>query len=248
MCSYPPEDIIIENYGVYLQNYSAHLMQTNWQRSFPFTTCLFDGLDYRETVRNLHTGKIFVRQDALKSGKTGSVIIIFSEVDKTSDSHSHFKTVPLFGAPEEVSDGEDKFTWTMTWWGEHVQESDMAFYSTPPDEIVGPGISRQEYGGMLLSYPPHRLHNIWESWLDFPFYSKAERLLFAGIVYNLEKNVVYVSPSPPSARMVSYARRLGQKVIYIPLHSLNPVMLGRIRRFHVLDSHATRDIADDYIY
>ncbi len=36
----------------------------------------------------------------------------------------------------------------MTWLGEHSQESDMAFYSTPPGvDVVGPGISRMEHAG-----------------------------------------------------------------------------------------------------
>jgi len=43
----------------------------------------------------------------------------------------------------------------VTWLGEHSQESDMAFSSTPAGEVMdGPGISRWSYGGFMLTYPP----------------------------------------------------------------------------------------------
>ena len=64
----------------------------------------------------------------------------------------------------------------MTWQGEHEQESDMALYSTPPGEhFDGPGISRCEYGGFLLSYPPGRMFHVWEDPYFDAARSKPER-------------------------------------------------------------------------
>ena len=57
----------------------------------------------------------------------------------------------------------EQFPWKLTWLGEHNQESDMAFYATPAgEEVIGPGISRCEYGGFVLSYPPYRMVDIWK--------------------------------------------------------------------------------------
>ena len=45
----------------------------------------------------------------------------------------------------------------------------MAFYSTFPfDNIVGPGIGRAEYGGLLMTLPPRRLFDIWSD-TDYDF-------------------------------------------------------------------------------
>ncbi len=45
---------------------------------------------------------------------------------------------------------ESKYPYTITWLGEHHQESDMAFYATnPEDRTVGPGIQKAIYGGFL---------------------------------------------------------------------------------------------------
>ncbi len=42
---------------------------------------------------------------------------------------------------------KEHYPWRTTWIGEHAQESDMAFYATDlRDNVVGPGISRCEYG------------------------------------------------------------------------------------------------------
>jgi hypothetical protein len=44
------------------------------------------------------------------------------------------------------------------------------------------------------------------------------------------------------------AARLGKKIVYIPLGSLSPVKLKRLRVFHVLAGHDKREIARDFIW
>jgi hypothetical protein len=124
----------------------------------------------------------------------------------------------------------------------------MAFYATAPGEVlVGPGISRCEYGGFLLSYPPQRMYDIWQD----PFFartpSKHERLLFAGLAYSSEPVVVYVAARAPRPMWRSIALRLGKKLVYLPIGQLSPVLLRRMRIFHVLDGHRTRQHAGQYI-
>jgi hypothetical protein len=144
--------------------------------------------------------------------------------------------------------GKEEFPWKVTWLGEHEQESDMAFYSTPAGEVMdGPGISRCQYGGFMLSYPPLRVFDIWKD----PFFNmarnKPERLLMGAIDYSLEKNVVYVAPIPPSGWCRSMAAGLGKRIIYLPIGIFSPVTLKKIRQFHVLDGYHVRKYAKDYL-
>jgi hypothetical protein len=225
ICSYPPEDIVLENYGLFLKKKGKSVLSEERIQSEPFSTSLLDGIDIRETLRNWHAGKLYVRQFQRVSGEVGAVVVIFDE------------------------DRENRYPWCMTWLGEHNQESDMAFYSTDPyNQIVGPGIVRAEYGGFLLSYPPRRMLDVWQD-PDYWFAeSKPETLLMAGLDYTLERFVVYVASHPPRTIFRSIASRLGKRIIYIPIGQLSPISLKKIRVAHILDGHDKRPIAKDYIW
>ncbi len=225
ICSYPPEDIVIENYGSFLRKKGKSILSEERSRVEPFSTSLLDGIDIRETLRNWHEGKLYVREFQKVSGQVGGVVVIFDE------------------------DQENRYPWCSTWLGEHSQESDMAFYSTnPQDHPVGPGITRAEYGGFLLSYPPRRMRDVWYD-PDYWFAeAKPETLLLAALDYTLERFVVYVAARPPRSMFKTIAARLGRKIIYIPIGMLSPVSLKKIRVVHVLDGHDKRAIAKDYIW
>ena len=225
ICSYPPEDIVLENYGLFLKKKGKSLLSEERSHTEPFSTSLLDGIDIRETLRNWHEGRLYVRQFQKVSGEVGAVVVIFDE------------------------DRENRYSWQMTWLGEHSQESDMAFYSTDPyEQLVGPGITRAEYGGFLLSYPPRRMMDVWHD-PDYVFAeSKPETLLLAALDYTLERFVVYVAAKPPRSVFKTVASRLGRKIIYIPIGQLSPVSLKKIRAVHVLDGHDKRPNAKDYIW
>jgi hypothetical protein len=226
ICSYPPEDLVIEDYGGFLKTKGAQVLAADDAISVPFETTILDGIDVRETARHIHEGKIYVREFKRVKGGVGSVVVIFDE-----------------------DGGEAKYPYFMTWLGEHDQESDMAFYATDPaDHIVGPGISRCTYGGFLMTYPPLRLADVWGD----PEYdwarNKAERLLLAGLEYSLEKHVVYVAKKPPRSFVKQVAGRWGKQIVYIPIGQLSPIKLKEIRTLHVLAGKNKRDIAGDYIW
>ena len=227
ICSYPPEDIVIEDYGRYLQKKAVKVQSEAHSRTEPFTTSLLDGIDMRTTLRNWADGqKIFVREERRIDGGTGSVVLIFDQ-----------------------DAGKNDYPWCITWHGEHDQESDMAFYATDRrKKIIGPGIARCEYGGLMLSYPPRRLANIWGD----PHYrmakTKAEVLLLAAIDYCLDKHIVYVASEAPRSYFFSLAQRLGRKLVYLPIGTLSPTSLERIRVFHVLAGHRYRELAKNYIW
>jgi len=226
ICSYPPEDVVIETYGTFLKKKGAKQLSEEQSRVEPFSASMLDGIDMRETLRNLHEGRIYVRENLRVKGGVGAVVVIFDE-DRNGS----------------------RFPYQMTWLGEHDQESDMAFYSTPPgDNIAGPGISRCEYGGLVLSYPPRRMLDVWRD-TDYAFARcKSEVLLLAALDYSREPHVVYAAARPPRSLFRQIASRLGKKIVYVPLGSLSPVTLKKIRVFHVLYGRDKREIAGDYIW
>ena len=119
---------MIEEYGRFVKQKAKAILSGERARVEPFTTSILDGIDIRETIRNWHRHKIFVKTANRLAGEVGSVVVIFDE------------------------DRDDRYTYLTTWLGEHQNESDMAFYSTHPfDNIVGPGIGRAEYGGLLMT-------------------------------------------------------------------------------------------------
>ncbi len=225
ICSYPPEDLVIEDYGRFLKKKGKSMLSEDRVRVEPFTTSLLDGIDMRETIRNWYEHRIYVRQFQKMHGEVGSVVVIFDE------------------------DRDNRYPYTTTWLGESQNESDMAFYSTFPfDNLVGPGIGRAEYGGFLMSLPPHRMYDVWRD-ADYEYAeSKSERLLLAALDYSIHHYVVYVAAKPPRSIFKTIASRVGRTIVYIPIGQLSPVSIKKIRVVHVLDGHEKREIAKDYLW
>jgi hypothetical protein len=225
ICSYPPEDIEVESYGKFLRHKAKSLLSEERLRVQQFTTSLLDGIDLRETLRNWHQGKIYVREGARIAGDVGALVMIFDP------------------------DHDDRYTYMATWQGEHQNESDMAFYATDPAQnVVGPGVGRSEYGGFLMTLPPKRMAYVWSD-PDYAFAeSKPETLLMAALDYSVEKHVVYVAAKPPRSIFRSIAARLNRSIIYLPIGALSSGKLKKIRVVHILDSHARRESAKDFIW
>ena len=225
ICSYPPEDLVIEEYGRFLKQKAKAILSEERVRVEPFTTSILDGIDIRETIRNWHRRKIFVRKADRLAGQVGAVVVIFDE------------------------DRQDRYPYLTTWLGEHQNESDMSFYSTFPFEnLVGPGIGRAEYGGFLMTLPPRRLFDVWSD-PDYDFTeSKPERLLMAGLDYSIERFVVYVAAKPPRSIFKSIAAHLNRKILYVPIGQLSPAKIKKLRVVHVLDSYDRRAEAKDYLW
>ncbi|MBF0549007.1 MAG: hypothetical protein HQK60_00600 [Deltaproteobacteria bacterium] len=229
ICSYPPEDLVIEGYGGFLKKKSLKILSEKNFRVSPFSTSLHDGIDVRETIRNWAQGNIYVREYLPIKGRVGSVVVIFDE--------------------DSTESGQEKYPWCLTWLGENSQESDMAFYATPAGEqMVGPGLSLCHYGGFMLTYPPLRVYDIWRDPFFNPARSKPERLLLAAIDYSEENHVLYVAAKPPRSWCHNVANRVGKKIIYLPIGQLSPVILKKIRTFHVLAGHHVRGYAKNYIW
>lgn len=231
ICSYPPEDKVVEGFGDFLKKKASQILTEESARTIQFSTSLEDGIDVRETLRHWFEKKLYVKVKGKPSGGVGSVVVIFDE------------DTPVEGQQQE------KYPWRTTWIGEHQQESDMAFFATSIGaNVVGPGISRCEYGGFLMSYPPRRMMDVWSDSDYEECRTKAEVLLMAGIDYAMQSTIMYVASKPPRSAMKSFAQRFGKKIVYLPIGQLSPVTLNKIRAFHVLDGHDKRSIADEYIF
>lgn len=227
ICSFPPEDLRVEEFGRYLKRKGISVLSEERSRAVPFTTSILDGIDLRETIRHRGEGRIWVRENGRSPGGVGSVVVIF----------------------DEDAAGEERFPYRLSWLGEHEQESDMAFYATAPEQaIVGPGICRATYGGFLLSYPPGRLGDIWSD----PDYrmaeTKGEVLLLAALDYSVERIVVHAAPRPPRAILQQLAARIDRKILHVPLGTLSPGTIRRIRVMHILSGRERRADAKEYIW
>jgi hypothetical protein len=226
ICSYPPEDVVVEDWGRHLQQRAVSVLSAERARSEPFSTSMLDGIDLRETLLRHHEGRIWVREQGRDVGAAGSVVMTF----------------------EEDRDGTG-FPYLMSWLGEHEQESDMALYATDPlEQVVGPGIMRATYGGFMLTYPPGRLYDVWQD----PDYrmarTKPEVLLMAAIDYSVDKLVVHVGPHPPTTRIRDYATARNRKIVHLPLGSLSPASIQKVRVVHILAGRDKREIAKDYVW
>ena len=228
VCSYPPEDQVVEAFGGFLRKKGKSVLSEEASRCVPFTTSVLDGIDVRETIRHWTEKRIYVREMGRVPGDVGAVVVVFDE---------------------DAQSGAERFPYRLTWLGEHEQESDMAFYATSPEQgVVGPGICRVVYGGFLLSSPPGRLADVWSDG-DYRFAeTKPEVLLLAALDYAKERLVVYAASKPPRPIFQRIAARLDRRIVYLPTGTLSPATLRRMRVMHVLSGHDKRAVAKDYVW
>lgn len=226
ICSYPPEDVVVEDWGRHLKQRAVSVLSAESSHSEPFSTSMLDGIDLRETLLRRHEGRIWVRERGRRPGVAGAVVMIFDEDTTGSD-----------------------FPYLMSWLGEHEQESDMALYATDPmRQVVGPGIMRATYGGFMLSYPPGRLFDVWRDPDYAAARSKPEVLMMAAVDYSTDPIVVHVGRRPPSTAIREYASRRAKRIVHLPLGSLSPSSVSKVRVVHILAGQDKREIAKDYLW
>ncbi|MBD3186649.1 hypothetical protein GF325_07480 [Candidatus Bathyarchaeota archaeon] len=254
--SYPPEDIIEESFFDHLRKKTMSILQDRRVRILEFTSSLLDGIDVRETIRHLALQKLFVRESYPLKGKVGSVVIIFSDDDGTSIDENRIRNKdgnetrhdPVISGGT-VERGE-RFPNKVTWWAEHEQESDMAFYGTPPSKnLIGPGIARIELGGVLSIYPPRGIPNVWTYFEPVAGkFTKAEILMLGAVEFSRETYIPVVSKQPPSKRLEAIAGRHGKTFVHVPIWTLSKEALEDVRFVHVLRNKRVRQYASEYIF
>jgi hypothetical protein len=225
MCSWPPEDDRIESFHRHVRDQARALIGADLARSEKFTTSVRDGIDIRETLRNWHTGDLYVK--VIPPSRGSVEIVVF-----------------LFDVPADPR----VYTNRATWYAEHAEESTLAFYATDHmANLVGPGIAQADYGGALFIYPPRPIPDIWtDARLDFVD-TLEERLLAGAFLHSRERHVAVVSPRPPLAAWRRLATRFGRKIVHLPLKRFGGQLLERLRRFHVLNGKVVRSYAAEFI-
>lgn len=226
ICSWPPEDELLEKFIAFLRDRAARVLAESGRRSEEFSTSLLDGLDVRETTRNWHTGKLFVQRVPEPHGRVGAVVIVFD--DERRDAF---------------------YPWRSTLYAENENESDLSFYATSiGEDVVGPGISRTHFGGILSVYPARRIPDLWNIVELRALKSCAESLLAGGLLFSEERIVAWVARRPPSSSLRDLAATCGKLIVHLPIQGLSEKRLSKIRRFHILNGHPVRKWAGDYIF
>jgi hypothetical protein len=225
MCSWPPEDDRIESFHRHVRDQARAILGADLARTEKFTTSVRDGIDIRETLRNWHTGDLYVKVVPPSRGSLEVVVFLFE-----------------FPADPEI------YTNRTTWYAEHAEESTLAFYATDPmKNLVGPGIAQAQYGGALFIFPPRPILDVWaDKRLDFTD-TLEERLLGAAFLHSNDRHVAVVSPIAPPAAWRRLARKFGRKIVHLPLKRFGGQLLERLRTFHVLNGKHVRSYAADFI-
>jgi hypothetical protein len=224
-CSWPAEDERIESFHAHVRDQAKALIGQDLARSEKFTSSVKDGIDVRETLRNWHTGDIFVRE--IPPARGGLEVVVF-----------------LFDVPADPQ----KYAWRTTWHAEHAEESTIGLYATDfRKDMVGPGIGRAIYGGVFFLYPPRYIPDIWTDPRLVVSGGLEERLLAAAIFHSSEPHIAVVSPVPMKASWRRLAAARGKRLLHLPLSRFAGRTVDRLRVAHVLNGKEVRSYAAAFI-
>jgi hypothetical protein len=223
-CSHVPEDERIERFNAHLRAKAHKVLAEDRAVTEKFTASVKDGIDIRETMRNWFTDDIYVRELPPSHGAVDTVVIIFD------------------------ADHDEKYPHCATWYAEHDEESTLTFYATDPfADLVGPGVARSYYGGLSLLFPPRMVPDVF-SLPGLPdLRTRAEYLLYGGLLFSHEKIVAYVAAKKPGVRLTKLARSCGKRLVWIPLSAFSTETMQKIRKFHVLNGKTVRSWAARFI-
>lgn len=223
--SHLPEDDRIERFRTHCIDRAREILTADLARSEKFTTSLRDGVDVRETLRNWHTGDLYVKNYPPRTGAMDCVVMLF---DVPAD-------------PRE-------YPMRITWHAEHDNESTLALFGTNfLDNMVGPGIGQATYGGAMFLYPPMLIPEIWQD-RAFDFATTLEeRLLAAACTYSRQRHIALLAPGPPGAAWRRLARRFGKRWVHLPLSRFSQSTVEKLRIFHVLNGKQVRSYAARFI-
>ncbi len=224
-CSWPPEDEKIERFRTHVKDHALSILGQDLANSEKFTTSLKDGLDIRETLRNWHTGDLYVKVIPPSRGNLDCVVM-------------------LFDSPADPRD----YPWRITWFAEHHDESTLSLFATDfHQDVIGPGIATATYGGAMFLFPPRQVQDIWRD----PQFDVAdtleERLLLAACTHSRERHIAVLSDAPPGIAWRRIAKRAGKRLVHVPLAKFSQETVGQLRTFHVLNGQEVRSYAEHFI-
>lgn len=225
ICSWPPEDFFIENLFRKIRHRAWQQISENHGSIEEFTGSMLDGLDIRETMRNLHKEKLYVKRERLPPGKVGPVVLLWRDFSLYRQG-----------------------LWRTCLYAENQNESDIAFYANPlGKEMVGPRISRTDYFGILSVFPARGIPDVWTFPMLHRWQTCGRLLIAAAVLLSEERYIACVASRPPDAELRAFARDHGRSLIYLPLETFSRKQLQRARQCHILAGHDVRDWAGQYI-
>jgi hypothetical protein len=223
-CSWPPEDELIENFRTHVTQRAMQIMGADLIRTEKFTTSVMDGIDIRDTLRNWHTGDIYVKVLPPARGTLDCVVMLF-------DTPADPRTYPM----------------RTTWYAEHEEESTLAFFATDLSEVVGPGIALSTYGGAMFIFPPVPIPDIWtDPRLDIAE-TLEDRLIAAACQWSQGRHIALLSAQPPTASWRRMAKRVGKRLVHVPLAQFGDSTIQQLRMMHVLNGKQVRSYAAHFI-
>ena len=224
-CSWPPEDVGIERFRTHIKDTALNMLGNDLARTEKFSSSMKDGLDIRETLRNWHTGDLFVRVYPPARGDLDCVVM-------------------LFDSPADPRD----YPWRITWHAENHDESTLSLFATDfTQETVGPGIALARYGGCMFLFPPRPIPDVFhDPRFDFTD-TLEERLLAAGLYHSREKHVAVMSHAQPGAGWRRLAKKHKKKLIHVPMGKFGSATIEKLRMFHVLNGQQVRSYASEFI-
>ncbi|WP_288519821.1 conjugal transfer protein TraB [uncultured Brachyspira sp.] len=228
LLSHIPEDVLMERNMNILRDKIKNMLTEDKAKIEPFRVSIKDGIDMRETIRNYYKNEIYVKEIPKLKGNIGHIVIIFD------DEH------------------DEDYNWNIVWYSEAHDDSDLILYATEPgNTLVGPGISKCYFGGYASLMPPQAPYDIWRDYNKLKeegiIKNYADLLLYAAIIYSVDKYLGYVAPKPPSNILKEIAKNYSIEIVYIPLANFSSETLRKLRHFHVLGNRRLRSIAKDYI-
>ncbi len=224
-CSWPEEDVAIEKFRTHVKEAALAMLGADLVHTEKFSTSLKDGLDIRETLRNWHTGELYVKVCPPTRGTLDCVLMFFD-------------------SPADPRD----YPWRITWMAEHHDESTLCLFATDfGREMVGPGIGAASYGGAMFLFPPRPIPEVWTNpQFDFTD-TMEERLLAAACVHSECRHIAVLSQSPPGAGWRRLAKKHGKKLIHVPLGRFSQETIQQLRIVHVLNGKQVRNYAAHFI-
>ena len=224
-CSWPAEDVAIEKFRNHVKDAALGIMGTDLAKTEKFSTSMKDGLDIRETLRNWHSGDLYVKVFPPQIGDLDCVLMFFD-------------------SPADPRD----YPWRVTWQAEHHDESTLALFATSfEDELIGPGIALAKYGGGMFLFPPRDIVDVWrDPRLDFVD-TLEERLLAAACINAEERHIAVLSESAPGLGWRRLAKKYGKKLVHVPLGRFSQETIQQLRMVHVLNGHEVRSYASHFI-
>jgi len=244
LCSYPEEDIILEERYNYIRNFGHRVLTEQLSRTIKFDGSFLDGIDIRETIRNwVNNQKIYVKEIKRISGDITSLIMIFDDepLPYLYQKHSNYE--------------DEKYPHNINFYAEHENESDLAFFSTKPGDIlIGPGISVIKLGGFLAEFPPRSIEGYYFSIFDpnvnYLFNHcqlKSERLLSSAIYWAKGKYILYIDRKRPKQYYYHLANANNKHIIFIPITAFSTSTIERLKYMHVLAGKFRRKYAHKFI-